>query len=203
MLRSGVPKIEARQRRSVTTPHPLPASHAASLAGLRGADYVKVDYCGYCAAAPCKDPRDISIEPGVQYAAFAALRDALNRTGRHMYLSICPHTASNGRGTQAPFSMLYTPPPSWSTAQRHALANSVLAEYSNTPDQWAGGIAGGITANIDAMLDATRLSDASPGYWNVRFEAGTDFSCEAPFWLEPPASDLGAGVHCVAVCHNI
>ena len=131
-----------------------------------GADYVKVDFCGYCTKAPCTDSRDVSIEPRVQYQAFAALRDALNRTGRPMYLSICPHSQSNRRGTQAPFSMLYTPPPVWTRDQKHALANSLLVEYANTPDQWVGGTAGGIIANIDAMLTATRLSDSAPGSWN-------------------------------------
>ena len=63
-----------------------------------GADYVKVDYCGYCSkTATCEDPRDLSIEPEVQYAAFAAFRDALNKTGRPIYYSICPHRQSNGK----------------------------------------------------------------------------------------------------------
>ena len=50
--------------------------------------------------------------------------------------------------------------------QRHALANSLLVEYANTPDQWSGGAAGGIIANIDAMVSATRLSDSAQGSWN-------------------------------------
>ena len=41
-----------------------------------------MDYCGYCTEAPCADPRDVPIEPAAQYEAFAAFRDALNRTGR-------------------------------------------------------------------------------------------------------------------------
>jgi alpha-galactosidase len=131
-----------------------------------GADYVKVDYCGYCRKAPCADARDLSIEPEVQYAAFAAFRDALNKTGRPMYYSICPHRESNGRGTEAAFSMLYVPPGSWSEQEQHALANSLLVEYSNTPDQWVGGIAGGIVANIDAMVTANELSYSGASSWN-------------------------------------
>ena len=116
------------------------------------ADYIKVDFCGYCTKAPCTDPRDVSIEPDVQYKAFASFRDALNRTGRPVYYSICPHTVSNGRGTQAPFKMLYTPPPSWTREQRHALANSLLVEYANTPDQWSGGAAGGFLEILRDIL---------------------------------------------------
>ena len=62
--------------------------------------------------------------------------------------------------------MLYVPPASWSKQQRHALANSLLVEYSNTPDQWEGGIAGGIVANIDAMVTATELSYSGASSWN-------------------------------------
>ena len=49
---------------------------------------------------------------------------------------------------------------------RHGLANSLLVEFANTPDQWRGGAAGGIIANVDAMVSATRLSDSAPGSWN-------------------------------------
>jgi hypothetical protein len=31
---------------------------------------------------------------------------------------------------------VYAPPPVWSKAERHALANSILVEYTNTFDLW-------------------------------------------------------------------
>ena len=69
-------------------------------------------HCGvyeYLVSIPCHP------NGGPRFAAFAAFRDALNRTGRAIYYSICPHTASDHRGTQAPFEMLYSPPPERAT----------------------------------------------------------------------------------------
>eukprot|EP00930_Biecheleria_cincta_P039969 TRINITY_DN27423_c0_g2_i1.p1 TRINITY_DN27423_c0_g2~~TRINITY_DN27423_c0_g2_i1.p1 ORF type:complete len:456 (-),score=61.16 TRINITY_DN27423_c0_g2_i1:65-1432(-) len=130
-----------------------------------GADYLKVDFCGPNTTAT-RDDRDISVDPVVQYEAWASLRDALNRTGRPIYYSICPHTKSDGVGTERPWSLPYAPPPSWTRAQRHALANSILVEYANTADQWIGGSEGGIVENIDAMLHATKLEYSAAGSWN-------------------------------------
>jgi hypothetical protein len=87
-----------------------------------------VDYCG----------RSVSREPTPQYAAFAALRDALNKTGREIYYSICPHAVCPATGTGAPYhkASVYSPPAVWTAAQRHQLANSLLVEYTNTFDLW-------------------------------------------------------------------
>ena len=92
------------------------------------ADYLKVDYCGSSV------PRD----PVSQYAGFAALRDALNQTGKPMYYSICPHTHAVDSGPSAAYhgSTVYAPPSQWTASQRHALANSLLVEFTNTFDLW-------------------------------------------------------------------
>ena len=57
---------------------------------------------------------------------------------RPIYYSICPHTPTPTTGTAAEFSgtLSYAPPPSWTADQRHALANSILVEYTNTFDEW-------------------------------------------------------------------
>lgn len=101
---------------------------AATIAHEWDADYLKVDYCG----------RSVSRAPAPQYAGFAALRDALNRTGKAIYYSICPHAVCPGRGPGRPYhgASVYAPPAEWSVAQRHALANSLLVEYTNTFDLW-------------------------------------------------------------------
>lgn len=92
------------------------------------ADYLKVDYCGSSV------PRD----PLSQYAGFAALRDALNHTGKPIYYSICPHTHAVNSGPSAAYhrTTVYAPPSQWTASQRHALANSILVEFTNTFDLW-------------------------------------------------------------------
>ena len=67
----------------------------------------------------------------------------------------------------------YSPPPEWSRDERHALANSILVEYTNTWDSWYSpyprrrpNAHGGIITDIDSMLQLTNLSDSGPGSWN-------------------------------------
>jgi hypothetical protein len=83
--------------------------------------HAQVDYCG----------SSVSRAPAPQYAGFAALRDALNGTGKAIYYSICPHAVCPTSGTGQPYhaASVYAPPAEWSAGQRHALANSLLVEY--------------------------------------------------------------------------
>ena len=68
---------------------------------------------------------------------------------------------------------IYSPPPVWTRPQRHALANSILVEYTNTFDLWYadptpagdGGAMrepGGILTNIDSVVQMTNLSYSGP-----------------------------------------
>ena len=104
----------------------------------------------------------------------------MNKTGRHIYYSICPHTSApnNGTGAQYKGKSVYAPPASWSAAQRHALANSILVEYlknfdlfySDTVPAGDGGpinAPGGFITNIDSMVQMTEFAYSAPGSWNV------------------------------------
>lgn len=115
-----------------------------------------------------------------QYAAWKAFGDALNKTGRPIYYSICPHTMASHRGTARNYSgtfpqtpPIYAPPISWTAEQRHGLANSLLVEYQNTVDAWYvpgvdkdGHGDWGILTNIDSMVEATQLNYSTKGSWN-------------------------------------
>lgn len=133
------------------------------------ADYLKVDYCS----------SSVSRAPAPQYAAFAALRDALNKTGREIYYSICPHASAPEAGTGAPYHgrSVYSPPSEWTATQRHELANSLLVEYTNTFDLWyadpvprgdGGAMSepGGLITNIDSVVQMTQLGYSTAGSWN-------------------------------------
>ena len=112
--------------------------------------------------------------------AYEFMGDALNKTGRQIYFSICPHTKAADYGTSRPFFgkkdfLIYAPPAEWTAAQRHALANSLLVEYDNTMDSWydfswpvrgQGYFHWGLLTNIDSMVEATRLAYSGPGSWN-------------------------------------
>eukprot|EP00039_Didymoeca_costata_P024125 m.9349 g.9349 ORF g.9349 m.9349 type:complete len:450 (+) comp4053_c0_seq1:62-1411(+) len=131
-----------------------------------GVDYLKVDYCG-----PSFDNSTgrVNVDPTIQYAHWGELRDALNKTGRPIYYSICPHTVSDGVGTATPFKdrLIYAPPKVWSDTQRHDLANSILVEYVNTYDVWYDATRHyGIITDIDAMVEATQFNYSAPGSWN-------------------------------------
>ena len=58
-----------------------------------------------------------------------------------------------------------------SADERHALANSLLVEYTNTFDYWYGhgptaSTHGGLLTDVDAMLTMTQLNYSVPGSWN-------------------------------------
>ena len=55
------------------------------------------------------------------------------------------------------------PPPEWTEAERHALANSILVEYVNSYDSWYKPKTGGILTDIDSMVQMTNLSYSVPG----------------------------------------
>ena len=55
------------------------------------------------------------------------------------------------------------PPPEWTEAERHALANSILVEYVNSYDTWYKPKTGGILTDIDSMVQMTNLSYSVPG----------------------------------------
>ena len=111
-----------------------------------------------------------------------ALGKELNATGRPIYYSICPHRPvqpADGLPAEWAGDDAYSPPPAWSKAERHALANSILVEYTNTWDSWysrartpaqqkahAPWRHGGIITDIDSMLQLTNLSYSGPGSWN-------------------------------------
>ena len=137
-------------------------------------DYLKVDFCGPTNGST--GGGKVSIAPGPQYAAFKALGDALNATNRSIYYSICPDTVAPALGTAAEWSthselgidgFIHCTPTEWTASERHALANSLLIEYTNTFDQWyLGPGRGGIIGDIDSMLQMTDLSYGRPGSWN-------------------------------------
>ena len=124
-------------------------------------DFLKVDFCGAYGGAG-----SVSVEPVAQFAAFAALRDELNATGRPIWLYLCPHRPGMGY-----HGLSYAPPAEWTATQRHALANSLLVEYKNIYDEWSTGAPGprgsaGLITNIDALLQLTSLGYSARGSWN-------------------------------------
>jgi hypothetical protein len=137
-------------------------------------DYLKVDFCGFrLGEQGADDPRCVPVEAAQQSDHWSALRDALNKTGRPIFLSICPHAVASGAGTEVPRgAVIYAPPPEWTREERHQLANSLLVEYDNAFDAWMLREAtesqpgAGLIYNIDAMLQATRLDYSAPGSWN-------------------------------------
>ena len=71
----------------------------------------------------------VSYEPAEQYAHWLALGEALNRTGRPVWYSICPHMPATWPIDGKRKKMLaYSPPPVWTRDQRARLANSILVE---------------------------------------------------------------------------
>jgi hypothetical protein len=92
-------------------------------------------------------------------------RDALNATGRPMWLYTSPHSggpkdAVAAQGISAPWhdSHPYAPPPSWAAETVRSLANSMMFQYVNLFDYWYsehwGGPTsppGGLLTNIDGM----------------------------------------------------
>lgn len=105
--------------------------------------HAQVDFCG-----PTTGPTDpaagrVSVQAGPQYDAWNAFGEALNKTGRPIYYSICPHrVVEKGQGLPGVWDgrMAYAPPPEWTAEQRYNLANSILVEYVNTYDEWYRGM---------------------------------------------------------------
>jgi len=91
-----------------------------------GATYLKVDFCG-----------KPNWQAAGQLARWQEVRDALNATGKGVYLSACPRTASPDAGS-APFAdgFVYAPPLNWTAQERIGAANGLLVEYVNTVDAW-------------------------------------------------------------------
>ena len=103
----------------------------------------QVDFCGSTSGPTNITAGRVSYQPKPQYDAWMELGQELNRTGRPIYYSICPHTMASQRGTAKNYSgifpavpPIYAPPVSWTASQRHQLANSLLVEYQNTVDAW-------------------------------------------------------------------
>mmetsp|Transcript_10621 Transcript_10621/g.34070 ORF Transcript_10621/g.34070 Transcript_10621/m.34070 type:complete len:467 (+) Transcript_10621:3-1403(+) len=139
-------------------------------------DYLKVDFCGVempgtppenCTGVVGRSCGTVPVESAGQYAHWSALSTALNKTGRPIYLDLCPHAIADGVGTEVPKGkLMYAPPKEWTLSQRRALANSLLVEYDNTWDAWIYKQTSGLIFNIDAMVQATTLSFSGPGHWN-------------------------------------
>jgi hypothetical protein len=72
----------------------------------------------------------VDYAPKPQYAAWKALGDALNKTGRPIYYSICPHTLGSSRGTASNYTgtLIYAPPTAWTAEQRHGLARCAFSD---------------------------------------------------------------------------
>ena len=117
-----------------------------------GIEYLKVDSCiGH------------DNDPATQYADFSRIRDALNRTGAHMYLNICP-TVKAARGAALPcrtWDNVYTP---LGFAQAgfdvRGIANSFLVEYCNNDNNFAT-----LLSIVDAQHALANDSWSAPGSW--------------------------------------
>lgn len=132
-----------------------------------GATYLKVDFCG-----------EPNFQAPGQLQRWQAVRDALNATGKHVYLSICPRTAAPEHGTSEPYangSFAYSAPLNWTRSDRIATANGILVEYINTVDSWYSDTAQGchnarhpcgIISNIDSVARMVRPEFSAPGTFN-------------------------------------
>jgi hypothetical protein len=104
-------------------------------------DYLKVDFCGTHNGP--SGPQNFSdwMDPTQQLELWQQLAQSLNKTGRPIYYSICPHGKPPSMGTAADWYRNgtghgYLPPLSWSVEDRHSAANSILVEYTNLFDFW-------------------------------------------------------------------
>ena len=117
-----------------------------------GIEYMKID--------SCKGHDDA---PAVQYADYARIRDALNRTGARMYLNICP-TVKVAHGTPLrcrTWDNVYTP---LGFAQAgfdvRGLANSYLVEECNNNNNFDT-----LLSIVDAQHALANDSWSAPGSW--------------------------------------
>jgi len=124
-------------------------------------DYLKVDSC-----------TDAPLPPGSnasEWETLEKIRDALNKTGRPIYLSICP-TQTVPRTTVTWYGFQYTVDFGGPGINVRNLANSWLVEYVNMYDcfnctvnqgDWQG-----LLSNLLAHDVLTHWNYAQPGGWN-------------------------------------
>jgi len=62
-------------------------------------------------------------------------RDALNKTGRPIYYSICPKTVAPATGTAVPYagSDIYSPPQNWTQEDHRSLSNAWVRGHIHCP----------------------------------------------------------------------
>ena len=127
----------------------------------------RVDFCG---APP-------EYDPAAERAAWRAVADAVNATGRPMYLSICPKSnlPANFTGPLAPYAGqtgLYFPPQAWTAADKRGVANAWLVEVRNNVDGWSPssgspctdvGQPCGMITNLDSQVALGRWAETGPG----------------------------------------
>jgi alpha-galactosidase len=121
-----------------------------------GIEYLKVDSCA-----------GHDLNATVMYQQYANVRDALNRSGNHVYLNICPTTK-----IEQTFPSLHPPCNAWGDdvySSLHfqnagldvrGLANSALVEYCNNANNW-----GVVTGLIDAQKALANDAWSAPGSW--------------------------------------
>ena len=51
----------------------------------------------------------VPVASAEQYAHWAALTAAVNRTGRRVYLDYCPHAIGTGKGTETKGKLMHAP----------------------------------------------------------------------------------------------
>eukprot|EP00038_Savillea_parva_P020142 m.30502 g.30502 ORF g.30502 m.30502 type:complete len:465 (-) comp4717_c0_seq1:3121-4515(-) len=128
------------------------AHRDAAMFAAWGVDYLKIDSCGVDG-------------PGSEWDQFAVMRDALNATGRPVYVSVCeisqimePKDTCHGD----PPSTVYTPT-MWMAEGRDVttLANSILVEYGNNGNSFDA-----VVCTMEAQERLTFDNVSQPGSWN-------------------------------------
>lgn len=146
----------------------------AQLFASWGVDYLKLDSCGGFPSNYSKFPLQ------EQYREYAAMRDALNRTGRPIYYSICEinavtvSTAVKDSPSACGHRSAYTSIPWHAQPDKYdvpGLANSVLIEWVNNNNNFCVKhgdhcCASGWVSQIDSQQDLTLDSLSGPGFWN-------------------------------------
>ena len=146
----------------------------ADLFASWGVDYLKLDSCGGYEKNYTADPA------GRQYANYAAMRDALNATGRPIYYSICEinavieSAAVKDSPSACGHTSAYTSLPWHAEPSKYpvpALANSVLIEWVNNNNEFCHRTPGkphccqrGWVSQIDSQQDLTIDSLSGPGF---------------------------------------
>ena len=132
-------------------------------------DALKVDFCDFWFI-----PQQLEM--------WQSLRDALNNTGRPIWLYTSPHsggpqTKVPATGVTAPWrdSHPYSPPLEWSSETIRGLSNSMMFQFVNLFDYWYGEHWGAATSppagfitNVDAIVALSKRDGESisgPGFW--------------------------------------